>query len=178
MEKTCLGQLLRLESEGGPLSACCSSRVATMEASTISISHGLWHCSLFLDTRFPAEKHQQNPTETREVCRLQEESTGKLVLYLEPKATMSCMDQPHRKYCEVSKDWGNRKMLGSPMEISNQTLLVHKSLLFPLCISKFKFRGKLHQSENARWIASTNSFTHYLNRGERKRDKLFWRENH
>lgn len=137
--KTCLGQLLCLEREDGPLSACCSSRVATMEANTISISHGLWHCSPFLDTCFPAEKHQQNPKETTEVCRLQEESTGKLVLYLEPKATMSYMDQPHCKYCEVSKDWGNRKMLGSPMEISNQTLLMHKSLWFLLCISKSKF---------------------------------------
>lgn len=66
---------------------------------------------------------------------------GKLVLYLEPKATASCMDQPHPKYCQVSKDWGNRRMLGSPMEISNPPLLVPKSLLFPLCISKVDFKS-------------------------------------
>lgn len=72
-EKPCLDQLLRRQREGGPLSGRCSSRVATMEANTISISHGLWHCTPFPDTCFSAEKHQQNPTETTEVCRLQED---------------------------------------------------------------------------------------------------------
>lgn len=132
--KACLGQLLSLQREKGPLSACCTSRVATTEASTTSISHGLWHCLSFLDTRFPAEN-------TSKIPQKQQRVTGKLVLYLEPKATASGMDQPHPKCCPVSKDWGNRRMLGSPMEISNQPLFVHKSLLFPPSISKLDFKS-------------------------------------
>lgn len=111
-----------------------------METSTIFLSHGLWHCSPFLDTGFPAEKHQQNPTETTEVGGLQE-GYRKLVLYLEPKATTTCMDQSHSKNSQVPKDWGNRSMLGSLVEISHQPLLVHKSLLLPCCISKSDFKS-------------------------------------
>lgn len=63
-KKPCLDHLLCQQREKGPLSASCSSRVATMEASTISISHGLWHCSPFLDTfssrKTPAKSHRNN----------------------------------------------------------------------------------------------------------------------
>lgn len=89
-EKPCLDQLLHWQREEGPLSACCSSGVATMEGSTVSISHALWHCSPFLDTCFPAEKHHQNQQKQQRFADCKR-ITGKLVLYLELKATVSCL---------------------------------------------------------------------------------------
>lgn len=110
-----------------------------METRTISLSHGLWHCSPFLDTDFQQKNTSKIPQKQRLAdCK---RVTGKLVLYLEPKATTSCMDQSHSKNSQVPKDWGNRSMLGSPVEISHQPLLVRKSLLFPCCISKSDFKS-------------------------------------
>lgn len=134
-----------------------------MEASTLSTSPGLWHCSPFLDTCFAAENIFKIPQKQRRFgdCK---RVTGELVLYLKLKGTASRMDWSHPKYCQVPRDWGSRSMLESPAEISWSAFSCAQNFTVSLLYFQIwfqKFRGKLHQSENARLIAGANSFSHF-----------------
>ena len=153
-----------------------------MEASTLSTSPGLQCCSPFLDTCFPAEnicETSQKQQRFGDCNRVTEE----LVLYLQPKATVSCVDWSHPKYHQVPRNCGSRSMLGPLAEMSWSASLCAQHITVSLLYFQIwfqKFRGKINHKhlKMPDWLVVPILLFIILYWGEMKGDKWFWRKPH